>query len=103
MTRSSDFLCRMGGEEFLLIMTDAPPEVAHARIDQIRERICAKTHTTIAGNKTFAYSISIGMSHFPLDGKNLETLIKEADAALYHAKSHGRNRLIRWQELGSER
>jgi diguanylate cyclase len=87
--RSSDTLSRQGGDEFVVLL----PEVTQAK----DAAICAKKILAILktphviGRHVLGVSGSIGISIYPDDGLDLETLIKNAETAMYHAKEHGRN------------
>ncbi|MEO5327753.1 MAG: diguanylate cyclase [Magnetococcus sp. THC-1_WYH] len=85
--RNVDFCCRYGGEEFLVIM----PSTIHPGIMEAAERFRIRIEEmTIDGLKV---TISIGVAVYPQSGhfKSSEEILKAADAALYEAKSAGRN------------
>jgi diguanylate cyclase (GGDEF)-like protein/PAS domain S-box-containing protein len=87
--KASDSICRQGGDEFILILQDiiTPDEVAH-----IAERLISVLSTPIQLNEhEVTVSASIGIALYPEDGDNEETLVKNADAAMYHAKQSGRD------------
>ena len=91
--RTSDIPCRMGGEEFLLVMPGADTETAVNRAEELRQRVAAldlEHHGRAVGTIT----ISIGIASFPGQGENKEDLLRKADAALYRAKQDGRNRVV---------
>lgn len=80
---------RLGGDEFTILLTDlANPEnsekIARRIIDSISQPF------DLEGNRVLI-TASIGISIFPLDGQDSETLMKNADAAMYQAKKRGRN------------
>lgn len=87
--RDTDTVARIGGDEYNILVTQIThPDDAAA--------VAAKILTTL--NRPFVIdeielriSISIGISIFPHDGKDAETLLKNADIALYHAKDRGKN------------
>ena len=87
--RSCDSVARYGGDEFVLIfshiakMEDAAL-VAERIIAEISQPLQIKGHS-------FEGTVSIGISFYPNDGQNKETLLQHADAAMYHAKDKGRN------------
>jgi diguanylate cyclase (GGDEF)-like protein len=82
-------LARQGGDEFLLAFGDLREPQDAARIAQ---RILEAFREPIQlGDTEVFVSASVGISLFPGDGEDLETLLKHADAALYHAKDCGRN------------
>lgn len=84
------YVYRLGGDEFVLVLN----ELAH--YDLIKSTII-KTQELIAepfiiDKYTFNITSSIGVSVYPDDGKTIETLLMNADTAMYKAKEHGRNR-----------
>jgi diguanylate cyclase (GGDEF)-like protein/PAS domain S-box-containing protein len=88
--RSSDTVSRQGGDEFIVLLS----EIAHAEdaaliADKIR--LAVLEPYTIASH-LLHLTASIGVSVYPEDGADAESLIQRADAALYHAKENGRNR-----------
>ena len=92
--RDDDVLCRYGGEEFgiMLLQTDAQQTLLLA--EQIRQMI-ARTPVTHDG-KQIEITASLGLSTCPCADNQpctAESLIAQADKALYHAKHHGRNKV----------
>jgi diguanylate cyclase (GGDEF)-like protein len=87
--RSSDTLSRQGGDEFVVLL----PEVTHAKdAATCAKKILAILKTPhVIGRHVLGVSGSIGISIYPDDGLDLETLVKNAETAMYHAKEHGRN------------
>jgi diguanylate cyclase (GGDEF)-like protein/PAS domain S-box-containing protein len=87
--REGDTLSRIGGDEFMLLLP-------HIRTRENAAVIAQKILTSlkqpfhIEGHELFV-GISIGIAVFPDDGDTIETLIKHADIAMYHAKDSGRN------------
>ncbi|WP_348944041.1 EAL domain-containing protein [Chitinibacter sp. FCG-7] len=84
-----DILSRLGGDEFVLVLADLPNALVAG---DVAERILAsfgEPFVLEAGN--FATSTSIGISVYPDDGQDADELIKNADVAMYQAKSNGRN------------
>ncbi len=88
--RGSDTVSRQGGDEFVVLLAD----VDHAKavgygaakiLSALAEKHCIAEHD-------LNVTLSIGISLFPGDGEDAETLLKNADAAMYHAKENGRNR-----------
>lgn len=90
--RASDILCRFGGEEFVALLPGASEEVTGRRADQWR-RLIADTTMAVVG-RTLGLSASFGFACFPRQGETAEALIRAADAALYVAKTNGRNRVV---------
>lgn len=93
--RKSDTISRMGGDEFMLLL----PEINH---DQDVENVARKIINTIQIPFTLDHHMlqmtaSIGIAVYPQDGDNPETLIKNADIAMYYAKDISRNTFIRYK------
>jgi len=87
--RDGDTVARMGGDEFILVLDDQHNEDVVFRAMQ---RIVTKVNEpmTIDGRELFV-TCSAGISLHPQDGTDVETLLKNADAAMYRAKENGRN------------
>jgi len=86
--RDSDLLARWGGEEFILLIINAEPEMAKLVAEKIR-KITEETEFEVVKNLT----ISLGIASLTADD-NEESLINRADNALYEAKNNGRNCLV---------
>ncbi len=87
--RDSDTLARLGGDEFVAVLEDlTSAEQAGAVAQSLIERLSEPFH--IAGGREVYVGLSVGVSLFPLDGQNAQSLIQEADTALYAAKEGGR-------------
>ncbi len=87
--RQTDTVARMGGDEFVIVM----PEFRDER-DAVRcaEAIIQKVSTpTMLGNREVNVTVSVGLCIFPDCASDADTLLKNADAALYEAKEGGRN------------
>jgi diguanylate cyclase (GGDEF)-like protein len=91
--RAEDIPCRYGGEEFALILPEAPLEAARERAEQLC-RIANESQIQHHGNTLERVSISIGVSCYPQHGTTGEALLRSADRALYRAKEEGRDRVI---------
>ncbi len=92
-TRAEDIACRWGGEEFLLVLPGCAVDDAYAKAEAIREAI-AQLRVFCRGNALPQVTASLGIACHPGDGERLEDLINDADAALYHAKTGGRDRVV---------
>lgn len=89
--RSSDFVFRYGGEEFLVVLVDVTPEQALQQADKIRQRIATHRYALPNGAE-LSLTASLGVA--PYNGHpDYQYLINQADAALYRAKREGRNRV----------
>lgn len=87
--RSSDTVSRQGGDEFVILVTQSSSdEDAALTAEKI---ISALAVSYSIGNHDLHVTTSIGISLYPEDGEDAETLIKNADTAMYYAKKKGRN------------
>jgi diguanylate cyclase (GGDEF)-like protein/PAS domain S-box-containing protein len=91
--RFEDIACRLGGEEFILILPETSLEVAQQRGEKLREAI---RHLMIQsrGQLLGTITVSIGVSVFPMHGTTSAAFLQSADDALYRAKKEGRDRLV---------
>ena len=92
--RSSDYPCRIGGDEFAVIMTDVTPElhdVVLARINSVKQGML----DTADGLPAMTLSVGVAFSE---DGVDAEGLFKRADNALYEVKKRGRNGCAFYEE-----
>lgn len=90
--REGDIACRFGGEEFILILPEAPLDLARHRAEEIREAMC-QLRVSHRGRVIGPITVSAGVAAFPDHGKTSEGLLHAADAALYRAKAEGRDRV----------
>jgi len=89
VVRGSDTVGRLGGDEFVVVLSEVENAQNAARH---AERIHAALTESIAiADHDLQITISIGVSIFPDDGEDADTLITCAEAAMYHAKENGRN------------
>jgi diguanylate cyclase (GGDEF)-like protein/PAS domain S-box-containing protein len=94
LLRKSDTLARMGGDEFLFLVTeiaqsDNATEVARKILESFREPFAVE-------DQELRTTASIGVTIFPDDGADSDTLLKNADIAMYSAKQKGRNNYQRY-------
>ena len=87
--RHSDTISRQGGEEFVVLLST----IKHAEnaVLSAQKILAALTVPHLINELELHISVSIGISTYPEDGLDAETLIKNADSAMYHAKESGRN------------
>ena len=86
--REGDTVGRVGGDEFVLILNDQSNEEV---IFRAMQRITAKVAEPIMiDGKELYVTPSAGIALYPQDGRDVDTLLKNADAAMYRAKEHGR-------------
>ena len=89
--RDSDFIARLGGDEFLVVV----PQVSdHETAERVGKKIIDVVGSPyLLASGTSSVTVSIGITLFPRDARDRESLMKCADLALYRAKRSGRNRL----------
>lgn len=89
LLRSGDTVARLGGDEFVIILDDVAKaedvaKVCQKILESLSKPLLLKEHELFI-------TVSIGISLFPNDGRDAETLLKNADTAMYKAKEQGRN------------
>ncbi len=85
--RGSDIVARLGGDEFVVVLTEVEDATAAARLADKILRTLAQNYRI--GKNELHSTASIGLAFYPDDGEDVETLMKNADTAMYHAKSAG--------------
>ncbi len=98
--KSDDLLARMGGDEFLICLT-AP----YSRIEVLEKIQCIQElmkEPFLIQESLKEITLSIGVSFYPEDGEDLNTLVKHADMAMYEAKRSGRNKVINFSSSFEE-
>jgi diguanylate cyclase (GGDEF)-like protein len=87
-----EIACRIGGEEFTLLLPDLAPEEVLARAERLRQAV--EAITVRYGEKSLPrVTISLGVAHYPAHGTMPQDLMRAADEALYDAKAGGRNQV----------
>jgi diguanylate cyclase (GGDEF)-like protein len=103
--RASDIVARLGGDEFVVVLPDIESALTAASVAGKVQRFLADSHEV--GEHQLYATPSIGISIFPSDGRDSNTLLRNADVAMYHAKNAGRNNYqfyaARMNEAASER
>ncbi len=90
--RAEDAPCRVGGEEFLILMPNASRDTAERVAGRIRAATADHAMPQAVGNVT----VSIGIALWPSDDADIDKVMAKADEALYRAKNSGRNRVAVW-------
>lgn len=89
-TRTTDNVCRYGGEEFIVLMPEAGRDEAMAMAERLRQEISRMTIVTAAG--TLSLTVSLGVAELRREeDEDIESLINRADRAMYKAKAAGRD------------
>ena len=91
--RTSDVVARFGGDEFLVLQPDATPEAAAAVAERIRVAVAAARVLGADGTPVTG-TVSIGVAGYPRSATDEDSLFRSADAALYDAKRHGKDRVF---------
>lgn len=92
--RGIDLACRLGGEEFVVVMPDTDAGVASIVAERIRSRVAGEPFPIQKGAKGLDITVSIGMAQRLPEDTGSEALLRRADQALYRAKRDGRNRVV---------
>jgi len=92
LMRSTDIVCRYGGEEMAIILPSTSNEEAKLTAQKICEHI-AQTPFKLTPTTTQNVTVSLGVATYPMDGKTSSELIEYADRGLYAAKANGRNQV----------
>lgn len=85
--RSSDLLCRWGGEEFLVLFPDTPVELAQVALERLHQRLHAQSLECLHGERV---TFSAGLTAW-VPGEPMEAATERADQAMYRAKTAGRD------------
>ena len=88
--RDGDTVARRGGNEFIVVLDDVAPEDAARVAAKIREVVAWPVK--LAGHLSYQPHCTVGVALFPADGADVDTLLRNADAAMYAAKAAGRDR-----------
>jgi diguanylate cyclase (GGDEF)-like protein len=104
MVRVNDTVCRVGGDEFVLVLTYLDTELDYVGV---LHRVIAEIGKPIAlgymdPNKIGEVSASIGVALYPADGRDADALIRHADQAMYQAKQRGRKQVCTYAAIRAE-
>jgi len=92
--RAVDLPCRLGGEEFVVVMPDTSLDDAHRIADRIRRDVGSAPFRVGGGRELLTITISVGVAASTGRDDTPEALIKRADEGVYEAKSAGRDRVV---------
>lgn len=87
--RSEDSVCRIGGDEFVVVLPESGSVTDVLTVIEKLRDVAADPFRV--GGAWLRSSVSIGVSRYPVDGSDLESLLHAADMAMYEVKQHGRN------------
>jgi two-component system cell cycle response regulator len=93
-TRGIDVVARFGGEEIVVVMPDTALDGGQLVAERIRERVECEPFSIHRGTRTLTITVSIGVSSRQAGDQSASEVLKRADAALYRAKTDGRNRVV---------
>ena len=94
----NDFVARVGGEEFVIVLSGHTIEHAVKRAEVLMARI--RKEVFVEGSNTLRFTASMGIAQL-LEGESVDQLMKRADQALYDSKHNGRNRFTLARTLTS--
>jgi two-component system, cell cycle response regulator len=92
--RNIDLACRLGGEEFVIVMPETDMAVATMVAERLRRRIASEPFAIQDGTRLIDVTISIGIAALDGAADDAAAILKRADTALYRAKRNGRNRVV---------
>lgn len=92
--RGIDLACRVGGEEFVIVMPDTEGAFAYQVVDRLRRQMADDPFVVSTDEGILHLTASFGVTQFGGDGDNGDDMLKRADSALYEAKDNGRNRVV---------
>jgi diguanylate cyclase (GGDEF)-like protein len=91
--RTSDVICRYGGEEFVILLPNTSKTDA-LKVAETTRKMIEKSSISLENTQDLKFTISLGVSDVNIENEvNIETALKRADNALYRAKESGRNRV----------
>jgi len=99
--RQNDTVARLGGDEFVALLTDIPTGGLVARV--ARKILAEIAGSSVLLHDQIRITASIGISLYPQDGENEQTLMKNADTAMYRAKQRGKNQFQFYSPVQSAR
>jgi diguanylate cyclase (GGDEF)-like protein/PAS domain S-box-containing protein len=97
--RETDILGRIGGEEFAALLPNTALRDAFVLAERIRRTMESASFQTLDANTLLTITISIGAAVFTNEMSDIDDLLRNADAALYQAKSNGRNCVMKYEAI----
>ncbi len=91
-SRATDIVCRYGGEEMSIILTNTDKEEAIKKAERVCKAVAERIFK-LSATQTVHVTISVGVSTYPENGETPQQIIEYADQGLYYAKEHGRNQV----------
>ena len=91
-SRATDIVCRYGGEEMSIILTNTDKEEAVNKAQRVCKAVAERVFK-LSATQTVHVTISLGVATFPENGDTPQQIIEYADQGLYYAKEHGRNQV----------
>lgn len=91
-SRNGDYVCRYGGEEFSIILTQTTKELAYPIAERIRQKVAEHRFPAFSSDNQSRITVSIGLAACPEDAQTKENFIAQADKAMYVAKFSGKNK-----------
>jgi len=89
--RTNDFVARLGGDEFVILLPCTTIELRN-NVERAIEKVLASLAAPfVIGERSVALSASIGISFYPMDGVDLQSLLRRADEQMYQVKRSGKN------------
>ena len=92
--RGIDMACRLGGEEFVIVLPETDMALAYHIAERVRQSIGNEPFAIPSAGINLDVTISIGIAALEETDDNADTILKRADKALYRAKRDGRNRVV---------
>jgi diguanylate cyclase (GGDEF)-like protein len=99
LLNEGDLLCRYGGEEFCILLTNLNVDQAMGFAENVRKLIQANCGQAVIPGENVRITSSFGVASLAFGGATLAELIKQADQALYMAKEAGRNKVARYDDM----
>lgn len=99
--RKEDMLGRLGGEEFAVLLAGLDQDVALKRAESLRQTV-ERLRVEVPGQAPIRFTVSLGVCVVAHSDVSVALCLERADAAMYHAKRHGRNRVTCWSPSLSE-